>query len=493
MGERAPTIPSSLSLAFPIAPDLLYGLVRALAAHPQFSQVTSLAFRAGGFGDAGAALLADALPHLPHLTHLSLVDCGVTARGCEKLAQYLHTDFAHKDRRRQRPQATDVYGTTSDPDPRMLTGAPLPQTLTRGASIAAAARTKPPKAPKPAEAAKPGPGELPKPKKPAPKKPKTKKASAAAAAAAAVTAALHASSGRHVAPLVALDLSHNPIGDAGARHLCRALAHSPVIRELRLDFCGLTGVGALDVAAFTATPAVALAQLSLRGNRLGVWGGVALLQGLWGSPSLAALDLGATQLCSPIHAAALDAYMVTPQPPRGVLANASTRFVKRRGSANAKPDETLPETADASMASPTVSRSTSLAPASPTAAAAAAAAPVPEPLPEDDEDLDAVLGQEDYLAILRSLPVELHCVATLICVVRSCPVLAHVKVDGNSFGTRGAQLVLDNLSDLPYVRDFTLDARVDTVVYEAIQKWLQRNMPVRKLKKKKKPLFPWSR
>jgi hypothetical protein len=461
MGERAPTIPSSLSLAFPIAPDLLYGLVRALAAHPQFSQVTSLAFRAGGFGDAGAALLADALPHLPHLTHLSLVDCGVTARGCEKLAQYLHTDFAHKDRRRQRPQATDVYGTTSDPDPRMLTGAPLPQTLTRGASIAAAARTKPPKAPKPAEAAKPGPGELPKPKKPAPKKPKTKKASAAAAAAAAVTAALHASSGRHVAPLVALDLSHNPIGDAGARHLCRALAHSPVIRELRLDFCGLTGVGALDVAAFTATPAVALAQLSLRGNRLGVWGGVALLQGLWGSPSLAALDLGATQLCSPIHAAALDAYMVTPQPPRGV--------------------------------SPTVSRSTSLAPASPTAAAAAAAAPVPEPLPEDDEDLDAVLGQEDYLAILRSLPVELHCVATLICVVRSCPVLAHVKVDGNSFGTRGAQLVLDNLSDLPYVRDFTLDARVDTVVYEAIQKWLQRNMPVRKLKKKKKPLFPWSR
>lgn len=40
-----------------------------------------------------------------------------------------------------------------------------------------------------------------------------------------------------------LDLSYNPIGDAGVRELCIGMVQSPTLRYLRLRGCGITTMG----------------------------------------------------------------------------------------------------------------------------------------------------------------------------------------------------------------------------------------------------------
>jgi len=419
--------------------------LNALSSHPVFANVTSLSFRGAHFGDAGAAVLANKLSSLPALQWLDLSDCGITHVGCGHLSSYIYRSEDPKDRRKRGPPP--VFGSNEDMDVAIINSnnpiskpVRVRRVLTEGWDVGTSAKSK---------TTSRGSGKTPQP------------------SSAVLAARLNASAGRYVCPLLGLSMSHNPIGDDGARVLCGALARSHLLKELDINYCGLTAKSCTYIAAMASSTASVLESLSVRGNDFGVFGCTTLLQGLWNRETLKRLDVGATRMLNPIH-------NPSTQHRRSTIVGITRANVDVKDvGASTNPDSAAP--------APSRPMSSGNLPSGDDGGDAM-----------DDNEIDAVpMAVQDYNSVIASLPVELHGLTTLVYAIRSCPSLASISLDGNGVDSRGARLLLDNLADLAHVREMSIDQRIDGDVYKELQQWLLRNKPAKKKKKPKKKERKW--
>jgi Ran GTPase-activating protein (RanGAP) involved in mRNA processing and transport len=93
-----------------------------------------------------------------------------------------------------------------------------------------------------------------------------------------------------------LDVSFNPLADAGARALAAGLEHSS-LRKLRLCFCQISASGTQALA--TGLARCGLLELDLQGNSIGDDGARALAAALAGLPALMKLDLSFCEVRDP--------------------------------------------------------------------------------------------------------------------------------------------------------------------------------------------------